>query len=84
RLYLALAGQWSRTLGIPENPATLADFVAARLATDNRTKQELLETLSVARRLQREEEILGQEIRALAARLRAAQRQRYSGLGALN
>lgn len=84
RLYLTLAGQWSRTLQMPANPTALVDYVAARLSTDNRVKQELLETLSVARRLHREEEILGQEMAALAARLRQAQQERYAGFAVLN
>ena len=84
RLFLALSGQWLRTLGLPGNPITLADFVAGRLPADNTVKQELLETLSISRRLSREADILGESIRFLTERWRKHRQERYYGCGVLN
>ncbi len=84
RLYLALSGQWSRTLAMPQEPSHLSDFVASRLSISLWAKQQLLETLSVRRRLEMEVEILGEAIRELSGRLAAAQAQRYRGFAVLN
>jgi ATP-dependent Lon protease len=84
RLHLALSNQWSRRIGVPGHPSELADFVASHLSVDARLKQRLLETLSVVRRLEMEDQILGQKIREFTSRLRAAQRQKFAGLSAIN
>lgn len=84
RLHLAISNQWARRIGVPGDADSLSDFVASRLSVETGTKQKLLETLSVVRRLEREEEILGQEIRELTLRLKAIQRQKYTSLGVVN
>jgi Lon protease-like protein len=84
RLYLALSDQWSRAVAIPQDPTPLSDFVAARLSISLWAKQQLLETLSVRRRLEKEVEVLGEAIRELSGRLAAAQAQKYRGFAVLN
>lgn len=84
RLHLALSDQWSRTLTMPQEPGNLSDFVASRLSISLWAKQQLLETLSVQRRLEREAAILSEGIRELSPRLRAARAQKYRGFGVLN
>ncbi len=84
RLYLALSDQWARTIGLPQEPAPLSDFVASRLPVNVWAKQRLLETLSVRRRLEREAEFLGEAIRALTPRLAEARSRKYHSLASLN
>ena len=84
RLRLALAGQWARTLEMPGEPDRLADFIASRLGVDNGTKQALLEELSAYNRLSRETEILGEAIRYLTVRVRAAHLARWRGFAVTN
>lgn len=84
RLHLALSNQWSRRIGVPSHPSELADFIASHLSVDARLKQRLLETLSVVRRLEMEDQILAEKIRELTSRLRATQRQKFAGLSAIN
>ncbi len=84
RLHLALSNQWSRRIGVPGKPSELADFVASHLSVDGRLKQHLLETLSVVRRLEMEQQILSEKIREFTSRLKSTQRQRFAGLSAIN
>ncbi|MBA2572802.1 MAG: endopeptidase La [Gemmatimonadetes bacterium] len=51
-----------------DDPAKLADFVAANVAFDVEAKQELLAEGDVARRLERVTELLGKELEILQAR----------------
>ncbi len=81
RLVMAVSNQWTRSLDLPGDPATLADFVAAEIDVPSGVKQELLETLSVAARLRRESEILGDLIRSLTERWDEEQRKRFAGAG---
>ena len=83
RLQMAVTGQWTRKLRLPDDPDALADFVAAKLDTPPETKQELLETLSVPARLRREADLLGEGIRALTERWSDNRRRRFAG-SALN
>lgn len=84
RLYLSLSQQWARRISLPQNPDSLSDFVAARLAVDNAVKQEILETLHLPRRLDLEASLLNREILLLTERLRIALRRRWWGYGVLN
>lgn len=84
RLYLALSDQWAHAVGMPGAPAALADFVASRLAVSVWIKQQLLEELSVRRRLKVEVECLSEAIRELTARLKAARADKYQGFGRMN
>ncbi|MFQ6020060.1 MAG: LON peptidase substrate-binding domain-containing protein [Dehalococcoidia bacterium] len=84
RLFLALSGQWTRTIGMPQEAATVADFVASRLSLSLWAKQRLLETLSVRRRLETEVTILSETIRDLTRRVALTQVQKRYAVAALN
>jgi Lon protease-like protein len=83
RLVMAVTGQWMREIRLPEAPDALADFVAAHIDVPARTKQELLETLSVPDRLRREAELLGDMIHALNGKWEERRKERLAG-AALN
>ncbi len=84
RLYLAVSNQWTRQIAMPEAPGELADFVASRLAVSIWTKQQLLEELSVRRRLEMEMETLSDAIREMTPKVDAARAQRWRTLGVMN
>lgn len=84
RMSLALSDQWVSEVALPTRPGAVADYVAGRLDVDNAVKQEILETLSVARRLEMELDLLVDAIQELAPRLLASRRQKYAGFGVLN
>ncbi len=84
RLYLAVSNQWTRQIAMPEVAGELADFVASRLAVSIWTKQQLLEELSVRRRLEMEMEKLSDAIREMAPKVDAARAQRWRTLGVMN
>ncbi len=84
RLTIALADGWTRRFSLPRRPGTLADYVGARLQIDARTKQRLLEELSVPRRLALERRLLENGVELLAARLEAVRRVKFGGFGVLN
>jgi Lon protease-like protein len=84
RLYLAASNQWSRQIGVPGEPDRLADFVAARLQTENAARQRLLEELSVATRLKLEAGILSDAIRDMTRKVTASRARRWRTLGAMN
>ncbi len=84
RLYLAVSNQWTRRIGMPSVPDTLADFVASRLALSRWAKQRLLEELSVRRRLEAEIDMLSDAIREITPRVDATRTQRWRGLGVMN
>ncbi len=84
RSLLTAAGQWSRPRPLPREATALADLVAHHLAIEPRRKQVLLETLSVRRRLELEEEILSQLATEAERRAHAYLRQRWGGFWALN
>ncbi len=79
RLVMAISSQWTRELNIPGAPAALADYVASQLDVSNEEKQELLEMLSVPARLAREEDLLGDVIRALTERWEESWQKRFAG-----
>jgi Lon protease-like protein len=84
RLYLAVSNQWTRQIAMPEAAGELADFVASRLAVSTWTKQQLLEELSVRRRLEMEMETLSEAIREMTPKVDAARAQRWRTLGVMN
>jgi Lon protease-like protein len=84
KTYLAVGGQWTRSVHIPRDPGEAADFVAARLDTMPQIKQELLEQLSPDDRLRREIELLDAELPEMQSRLDVHHRQRTTGFSVLN
>lgn len=83
RLSLAVTGQWIRSIDLPSDPDTLADFVAYQLELPVTAKQELLEMLSVLARLRCETKLLGEQIRSLTERWEQWRKERFAG-AALN
>jgi Lon protease-like protein len=67
---------------LPDDPESLANVVASELNVQTNIKQELLETPSALARLQREAEILAEEMPQLDERLRVQHRRRFTGFGA--
>ena len=84
KTYLALAGQWTRGVYLPDDPADAADYVAARMDVGPDAKQELLAQLNPEARIQRELEILGEVLPDMHGRLVVYLRQKTSGFGVLN
>jgi Lon protease-like protein len=84
KLGFALTDQWTRRVALPSRPGALADYVAARMEIESRTKQRLLEELSVPRRLATEQRLLENANVLLASQLQAARRQKFAELGFLN
>lgn len=84
RLNLAMTNQWSRTMEMPADAGTLADFIGARLAVDVVTKQRLLEQLSPELRLRGEIELLTRAVDLLGTQVQVARAARWHGLGVLN
>ncbi len=84
RLQLALTNQWSRRLEMPDDPATLADFIGAHAAVSLLIKQRILEETSARSRLAAEIELLGDAIREITPRVEAARTTRWRGLGAMD
>ena len=84
RLQVHVQGHWERTLALPSDPERLAYVVAAGMELEPLVKQELLEMDLLPAVLRREDELLGEAIPALTARLAATRRQRFGRLGALN
>ena len=66
---------------LPDDPAVLANIVAAELNVPPEIKQELLETPSSLARLQRTAEILAEETPQLQERLKLQIRRRYGAFG---
>ncbi len=84
RLNLAVTNQWARTIEMPSDPGPLADFIGHRLAVDLHAKQRLLEEESPRHRLKTEVDVLGEGIRLLHPRVRAARAARWSGFAVGN
>lgn len=84
KLSFALRDQWTRRVDLPARPGALADHVAARLEIEPRTRQRLLEELSVLRRLATEQRLLENAVVLLTAQVQAARRQKFGELGFLN
>jgi len=84
RLYLAMSNQWARSIEMPGEPDTLADFIGSRLGVNPPTKQRLLEELSAPKRLALEVQILGQAIREMTPRLEEARIMRWHGFSVMN
>ena len=80
----ALTDQWTRRLSLPDRPGLLADHIAARIDLDIRSRQQLVEELSVARRLEMVERLLDNAVVLLRARLDSARRVKFGGFGVLN
>jgi Lon protease-like protein len=83
RLKMAITGQWSRRLNLPDEPGALADFVAGNMDASPLAKQALLEQLNVPERLRMEADLLGERIRTLNERWERAHREKFTG-AALN
>ncbi len=84
RLYLAMSNQWARSIEMPGEPDTLADFIGSRLGVSPRTKQQLLEELSARTRLALEVQILGEAIREMTPRVEEARIMRWHGFAVMN
>ena len=84
RLYLAMSNQWARSIEMPGEPDTLADFIGSRLGVNPRTKQRLLEELSARTRLALEVQILGEAIREMTPRVEEARIMRWHGFAVMN
>jgi Lon protease-like protein len=69
---------------LPEEPAALANVIAAELNVQPAVKQELLESPSALSRLQREAEILAEETPQIGERLKMHYRRRFSEFGRAN
>lgn len=83
-LYLAASNQWARSVELPSEPDTLADYIAARLPVDNLVKQGLLEELVTERRLEAEAFLLETAIRETEPQVAAARSTRWHGFGVMN
>ena len=83
RLVMAISSQWTREVGLPREPAHLADYVASQLEAPVEVKQQLLETLSVPERLACVDALLGESVRKLTERWEESRQRRFAGL-ALN
>ena len=84
RLYMAIGNQWTRGVELPDDSANAADYIAARLDLPAQTKQQLLEELSPAVRLEREIALITETLPEMRVRLEAEQRQRTAGFAVLN
>lgn len=83
RLAMAVSGQWARAVDLPSDPDRLADHIAHQIEASATEQQELLEALSVQKRLRREAELLGERIRALTERWEEQRNKKFAG-AALN
>lgn len=84
KTYLALAGQWTRGIYLPDDPADAADYMAARMEIGPDAKQELLAQLNPEARIRRELEILGEVLPGMHGQLVAHLRRKTSGFAVLN
>ena len=84
KLYMAIGNQWTRGVELPVDSRNAADYIAARLELPPATKQQLLEELSPAARLDREIALIAEAIPEMRVRLEAEQRQRTTGFAVLN
>jgi Lon protease-like protein len=69
---------------LPEDPTAMSYTVASELNVDATVKQDLLETPSALVRLQREAEVLAQELPGLDERIALQYRRRLTGFGMTN
>lgn len=69
---------------IPTEPVALANMIAAELNVQPSVKQELLESPSALTRLQREAEILAEEMPLLEERIKLRYRRRFGEFGRTN
>jgi len=67
-----------------DRPGLLADHIAARIDLDTRTRQQLVEEVSAARRLEMVERLLDNAVVLLRARLESVRRVKFRGFGVLN
>jgi Lon protease-like protein len=84
RLTTLMRGGWQRAINLPRDAYRLAYLVAAQLQAPPAVKQNLLEMMSLRKRLEREVDLLGVAIPTLTELLESAQRQRHAGFGVLN
>ncbi len=78
RLVLAISGQWSRELGLPADPDTLADYVAGAVELPIAERQALLEMLSVPERLARLAVLLAARVRSLTEMWEEKRRTKFA------
>lgn len=84
QLTLAVRGEWARHVTMPRNPGHVADSIASRLPIANDLKQQLLQELSVPRRLADVAHLLDPACESAAQRTHTAFLRRYAGFGVLN
>ncbi len=84
RLAYALNDEWTRTVRLPRRPGGLADYVGAQLNIEASLKQQLLEQLSVPRRLSLCRRLLEPATELVAARLAEARRVKFGAFGVMN
>lgn len=84
RLTLSIAGQWQETLGLPDEPRRLADWVASRIVAPAGLKQRMLEAPGLEACLQLQLAILSEAIPMLTERVRMQQAQRWRSMTTLN
>jgi len=84
RLTTLMRGGWQRAINLPRDADRLAYLVAAQLQAPAAVKQNLLEMMSLRKRLEREVDLLGVAIPTLTELLQSARRQRHTGFGVLN
>jgi Lon protease-like protein len=84
QLTMVPRGEWTRRVPTPRRLGVLADYLAARLPADTDVKQDLLEELSVPRRLSGVARILEDVIAMLEPRIAAIHRRRVTDLATLN
>ena len=84
RLTFALNDEWTRIVKLPKRPGGLADYVGAHINVATSLKQQLLEQLSVPRRLSLCRRVLEPGIELLAERLEETRRVKFGNFGALN
>ncbi|MCS7296437.1 MAG: LON peptidase substrate-binding domain-containing protein [Chloroflexota bacterium] len=81
---LALTGQWSQPLKLPEDPARLADFLVPWLQLDEEAQQRLLELIDPGERLIAVAAVVDELVARTARDLEEQRRTKFRGLGADN
>jgi Lon protease-like protein len=84
KIYLALSDQFTRGVGLPDDPGEAADYIATRTEAPPETKQQWLEELMPDRRLTSELEMIAASLPDMRVRLAIRMRQKTSGFAVLN
>lgn len=84
RLNLAMTNQWARSIEMPTDAGSLADYIGGRIAIDPWAKQRLLELLSPVLRLEAEIQLLSEAIHQLQGHVQVARAQRWMSFGVMN